>query len=488
MRRGGRTGAALGWAVPHLIPPRCRFHGGANPETTDPMAANDRSSAPCPSRPRHLRSRARPLLLWSLACALTLSGLATRPLAADGEVRIEQDFDGGSLLLEETRIEGDTVYLEGRDNYNRGRWKWIHFSMTGVEGRALEFEIGNHFATGPGRLDRLRFVYSHDQVRWTFFPQASHDRDRGVYRFGKGAPFTSDRVWVAFSMPYPVSRVADLVAFLRHSDHVFPTASSDERLVLGQSPGGTDDVGRTIPPQDIHGFMITDGAAGGVEDKEKVVILSGVHANETPASHVTEGLLLFLAGESPEATELRRAAEFYVYPMVNPDGRYAGYNRGGVLHPRRDTNRFWHEDLYADMPDIQLVGEAMKRDTAGSDVAFFLDFHSWSDTGHHFVIAERSLRDTVFWEALTGHEPDMRLRGTTFGDEQALAQAGRSSWFAHLRLGARHAMIPETMFRPGENSARYRRMGRAFGLALHADLVGGGVSPEAALRTPADQP
>ncbi len=444
-----------------------------------PMHAADHRSvavfpAPVPVVvPRAATSGFRALML-ALALILVLAPPAgllpwSQPAVA-GEVRFEQDFDGGSLLLEQTRIEGDTIYLEGRDNYNRGRWKWIYFSMTGVEGRELEFQIGNHFATGPGRLDRLRFVYSDDQVRWHFFDHTDHDRDAGVYRFSKGGPFASDRVWVAFSMPYPVSRVADLVAFLRHNDHVFPTASSDHRLVLGQSPGGTDDVGRAIPPQDIYGFLLTDG--GVADDKDKVVIVSGVHANETPAGHVTEGLLLFLAGDSPEAVELRRAAEFYVYPMVNPDGRYAGYNRGGVQHPRRDTNRFWHEELYADMPDIQLVGEAMKRDTAGSEVAFFLDFHSWSDTGHHFVIAEASLRDTAFWQALTGHEPDMRLRTSRFGDEEALRQAGRSSWFAALRLGARHAMIPETMFRPGEDSARYRRMGRAFGLALHADLVG----------------
>lgn len=412
-----------------------------------------------------LRRRCRALALAAAFPWLS----ASLPLAGEEGIAFDQDFDSGSLLLSGTRIEGDTVYLEGRDNYNPGRWKWIHFSMGGVEGRSLSFEISNRFATGVSRLDGLRFVYSHDEVRWRFFDEAEHDREAGVYRFRNREPFAADRVWVAYSIPYPYRRAADLVAWLRGSEYVFPTASSDQRLVLGLSPGGVDDLGREIPPHEIFGFLLTDGEAAG--PKERVVILSGVHANETPAGHVTEGLLLFLAGEEEEARQLREAAEFYVYPMVNPDGRYAGYNRGGVQHPERDTNRFWHEELYGDMPDIQLVAEAMKRDAGGGEVAFFLDFHSWSDTRRHFVFAEESIRGTRFWARLTELEPEMGLRTFEVGDEEAMREAGRSSWFAARRLGARHAMIPETMFRAGEGAARYRRMGRRFGLALHAELV-----------------
>jgi len=422
----------------------------------------------------------------SLLCTLTCLFAADPMAAEDGGIVIDQDFDGGSLLLAETRVEGDTVHLEGRDNYNPGGWKWIHFSMSGVEGRALRFEIGNHFATGASRLDRLRFVYSHDEVRWRFFDHCEHDREAGLYRFRNDEPFAADRVWVAFSLPYPYRRAAGLVAFLRGSEYALPTPSSDERFVLGHSSGGVDDLGREIPPHEVFGFLLTDAEAEG--PKQRVVILSGVHANETLAGHVTEGLLLFLASEEEEARELRAAAEFYVYPMVNPDGRYAGYNRGAVLHPERDTNRFWHEELYGDMPEIQLVAEAMKRDTAGGEVAFFLDFHSWSDTGRHFVIGEEALRETRFWTRLRDYEPEMNLRASTHGEEEALREAGRSSWFAARRLGARHAMIPETMFRPGENAARYRRMGRHFGLALYADLVEGSRAGEGvpAEREPAE--
>ena len=400
--------------------------------------------------------------------------------AAGSDIRFYHDFDNGSLLPENTRAEGDTVYFDGPDNFNPGGWKWIHFRMTGALDRALKFEIGNHYATGSGRLDDLVFVYSHDQIRWHFFDEAAHHRDEGVYRFFNNEPFAHDTVWVSFSLPYPHGRVANLVHFLRSNIYVFPTPSSDRRLVIGQSAGGTTDTGRTVPPLDLFGFKITDGEAGG--EKEKVVIISGVHANETLGNHVTEGLLLFLVSEEPEAVELRQNVEFFVYPMVNPDGRYGGYNRGGVQHPRRDTNRFWHEELYADMKEIQTVGEAMKRDTGGGGVAMFFDFHSWSDTRPHFVIAEAHVRDTPFWTRLTEFEPEMRFSASRYGDEEALREAGRSTWFAKHRLGARHAMTPETMFRAGENIDRYRRMGRHFGLAMYAELVESQRSPAARER------
>lgn len=408
-----------------------------------------------------LPARIYSLLLAALALASAL--------AASASVRIEQDFDSGSLLLSGTRIRGDTVTLAGRDNFNSGRWKWIHFRVDGIQGRTLRFEIGDNLAPSARALEHLNFVYSHDQIRWRFFDESRHDANRGRFSFRNHTPFEHDTVWIAFSLPYPYSRVASLVDFLRLSPYVFPTASSDARLVIGQSSGGIDDTGRFIPPHDLFGFRITDGTTAG--PKARVIIISGVHPNETPANHVTEGLLQFLVSEEPEAVELRRRTEFFIYPMVNPDARYAGFNRSTVQHPARDANRFWHEELYVDMQEIRTVAEAMKRDTQSEGVAFFIDFHSWTASRpKHFIFAEEHTRESAFWQRLIGLEPEHGFRAVNYPGEERVREAGRSTWFATVRLGARHAITAETKFIDGENTDRFRRMGRHYGLALHADL------------------
>ena len=56
-------------------------------------------------------------------------------------------------------------------------------------------------------------------------------------------------------------------------------------------------------------------------------------SSKTLGNWVLEGLVRWLVGDDPRAAALRREVEFYVYPMVNADGRFAGYNRGGVAWP-----------------------------------------------------------------------------------------------------------------------------------------------------------
>ena len=82
--------------------------------------------------------------------------------------------------------------------------------------------------------------------------------------------------------------------------------------------------------------------------------MSGVHANETLGNFTLEGLVDFLVSDDLEAAQLRRYAEFYVYPMANPDGRFAGYNRSTVQRVNVDPNRAWNPPNYFD-PDERVA-------------------------------------------------------------------------------------------------------------------------------------
>lgn len=372
---------------------------------------------------------------------------------------LDADFDSGSLDVAHSRVEGDTVHLAGRDNFNTGNWKWLHFTADNVRGRTPIFQIGNHFDTDPARLDRLRMVYSVDDEHWQYFDFNEHDPQAKTFRFSNHKPFNADRVTVAYGFPYPLSRVKEHTESVRNNRWVSPTASSDNQLVLGQSPGGTDDLGRAIHPNPIYGYTVTDPDAAG--PKKTVVLMSGVHPNETLANHVLEALVDWLIGDDAHASELRRLAHVLVYPMANPDGRYAGYNRSTVQHLDRDANRFWRKDLWQDMPDIAVVGNALLKDPPGP-IDIFIDLHCWTDTTHHVGILSKDdgFWDHPFWRAMTALEPGIASWDSGWDNPS-------TETFAFKQLKAGFCMTFELMYLPGEKLANLRRIGRHMGEALY---------------------
>lgn len=394
---------------------------------------------------------------------------------AVNDLTLDIDFDSGSLNVGRTRIEGDHIRLAGLENHNRGYWKWLYFRIRGARGRTLTFEIGDNFEPGSERLDHHKMVYSYDRRLWHFFPNNRRDVAGGRYYFSLAAPFEEDEVYVAYGLPYPFERLREFIDTVLSSPYVHPTPSSNENLVIGRTPGGRDEeTGRIVPAHDLYGFRVTDDSAE--RTKRRIVVLGGIHPNEPLGNHTIEGLLDFLLDpESEEAGVLRRRAEFFVYPMVNPDGRYAGYNRSTVQHVDRDANRFWREDLYEDMDDIRQVAEALKRDT-DRRVDYFVDFHCWTHTVQHFGILAQSegFHRDPFWLALRDLEPALSETDSDWENWSA-------ETFGFKRLGARFAMTFETMFIPDENIDRFQRLGRNVGLAFaRAISWEGNVAPEGA--------
>jgi len=162
---------------------------------------------------------------------------------------------------------------------------------------------------------------------------------------------------------------------------VQPTPSADEEGVLGRShgwPAGKtlEYAGKTfepdIPPQEIFGYQITNPEAEG--PKTHVVLASGNHPHEHMGCWVLEGMVNFLAGGDPRAKALRDKAVFFVYPMVNPDGRvfhlhgvprytYARFAGSPELYAAgvANHNRVWNTT--GRFRSIDIVTAAMKKDT-----------------------------------------------------------------------------------------------------------------------------
>jgi hypothetical protein len=392
---------------------------------------------------------------------------------AQAAITLDANFDNGSLCLSPSSacddsgvassVSGNTVSLVGRDNFNNTDWKWVYFQAAGVNGQLVNFEIGDDFQTGSSNLADHKFVYSYDQQNWSFFDNNQLITSQDKFVFSNNSAFAQDTVYVAYGLPYPYQRTVDHVASLAASPWVAPTATANDSLVVGQSPGGVDDVGRAIAPHNLYGFKVTDPSATG--PKQKIVLASGVHANETVGNLTLEGLLDFLVSDDLQAAKLRRYAEFYVYPMVNPDGRFAGNNRTTVAVGDVDPNRAWNPPSYREPGDTSTiaeaaqVGEAMRTDTGG-DVDYLIDFHSTVNHSipYHYGYILPAWQNDPYWLAVRSHEPSLITANASLID-YTLAKFGRDE------LNAEFSATFETLFIADENVDRFLSLGENFGRA-----------------------
>ncbi|MAT68675.1 MAG: hypothetical protein CMJ58_04055 [Planctomycetaceae bacterium] len=405
--------------------------------------------------PPALRSLRRLALLALTAAALTMR-------TADGAITLSADFDQGGLDLANSSVAGTTVTLAGRDNFNPGQWKWLYFRADGVAGLTPQFRIGDNFNTGASSLAGHAMVYSYDQQSWEFFDNNTLSTSQDTFAFSNQQPFNGDSVYVAYGLPYPTERVAADVQSRASSPWVSPTTTGDASLVIGASPGGIDDLGRTIGPHDLYGYKLTDSASPATT-KKKVVLFGGVHANETLGNYTLEGLVDFLDGDSPEAARLRRLAEFYVYPMVNPDGRFAGYNRSTVESPTVDPNRAWDPPLYDSVDEVRTVATAALTDTGG-DVDYVIDFHSTVNGKEgHFGYVLPAYQSDPLWQNFLDLEPSVRTL-------TALLQDDTGAKFGRDQLNAEFSITLETQFLAGENIDRFLALGANLGLAFEQTL------------------
>jgi hypothetical protein len=378
------------------------------------------------------------------------------------EITLHAEFDQASLDVNRSHAHGNDVTLVGRDNYNTGHWKWIYFAAEGVAGQRPIFRIDGDYVFGSDTLAEHKMAYSFDQQAWFYFDVNKLGGD-GMFTFFNEAAFREDKVYVAYGLPYPYRRVVEHTKRIASSPWVHPTKSSDESLILGQSPGGIDDMDREIRPRNIYGYRISDETAGG--PKSRVVLVGGVHANESLASFVLEGLVEFLISDAVEARQLRRRCEFFVYPMVNPDGRRAGFNRSTVQYSSRRPNRNWKPPKYGGLDDIRLVGEALRTDVGEAEI--LIDFHSDSvgKSGHYaYVLPE--WQDHPLWRNFQALEPEVQTRDAKLVD-RTTARFGRDE------LGAEFSITFETQFVAGEHADRFLEMGANWGRALHRTLGAG---------------
>jgi hypothetical protein len=402
---------------------------------------------------------------------LPVIGVLALTTAGPAQIRLDQNFDSGSLDVAATRIDytrplQPLVTLEPRrfaGSWSGDHW-WVQFKASGIQGLTPRFRLPTAGAF-QGYSNAHRWVFTATPAlenSWRFFDHGSVSG--GYFNFSNRAAFATPDVYIAYGIPFPVSRTAATTQALVHHPFVSPTRSANPSLVIGRTPGTAggnyrDDLGRTVPAFDLYGYRISDPAAPG--PKMTVVITTGNHSGEHSGTWTLQGFVDFVLGTTADAAELRRMAEIFVYPQSDPEGRHAGYFRSNPENPARNHNRFW--DQPAGFSDVTIITGAMRHDTGG-DVDFFFDFHSFgSATGIGYYRHSEGVLTSIFTARVRALEPLLREMSSTGGPSPGIA----SVWAASgTGLRAEVAITPETGFLANQPVSRYRTLGANYARAV----------------------
>lgn len=281
---------------------------------------------------------------------------------------------------------------------------------------------------------------------------------------------------------YTVRMKCEHLEQVRRSPYVRPTPSADADFLIGRSAGwkgsaeafdqaahvppvtnrdGERIVPPEIPPQDLHGYLITDFDT--TAPKQRIVLTDGIHTEHT-GSWSFHATIDFLLSDDPRAATLRKKAEFHVYPLINPDGRYI-FSR--VRNPElaaggwRNALRMWLSAGIFQSSDI--LGDAMRYDTGGR-ADYHIDYHSNGTV----IYKVRGRGESAFVRAMAAQDPPIQSVG-------AIRSGVSMPAWAERELNAAHVFQLE--HNPWLSLDECLRIGRAYALGLH-DAITGNVSGE----------
>lgn len=325
----------------------------------------------------------------SLVLALCLAAA----LNASGPVVARSDFESGSPGL--WRVESDThVLFTPRRDWDQDSVNtavtWFYGCLSNVLDREVTLEAaGLDYTVYNGvRGTFLPFarntypVFSYDRENWQRFTCCTADSLARTFRMRQ--VFSRDTVWVAYTIPYTLSRLEALLQQVKACP-----------AVRVEAPG------RSVEGRPLYLVTVAEPSPAPGDSRPVVWVAARQHAFESGGSWAAEGLLRFLASDSPEAVELRRRLVFRVWPMLNPDGVENGgtrFNARGV-----DLNRHWHQsdplsDDPARAPEITLVKKALAAWRASHRLDLWINIHNndmvWNDDGDYirFAPAEQESR------------------------------------------------------------------------------------------------
>jgi cytosolic carboxypeptidase protein 2/3 len=152
-----------------------------------------------------------------------------------------------------------------------------------------------------------------------------------------------------------------------------------------------------------------------------------------------EGFIRFLNSAHREAVELRKRINFFIVPMVNPDGVILGNTRTSAAG--KDLNRQFlmaNRDLY---PEVSLIKDFGKRLHSKYGAFMYLDFHGHSRKKNTFFygpaygISEPNYyKCRILPKLIEKIDSNFRFHSCSFTIDEEKKQTARAVMFEHLRI------------------------------------------------------
>jgi murein tripeptide amidase MpaA len=258
-------------------------------------------------------------------------------------MRIDSDFDGGSILVLD--LGQSEARLALREDSVADYRQWFYFWVHGVEGTPCTFAIEDAVSSSfPGGWSGYRACASYDGDTWFRVPTGIE----GGALVIRHTPERPDVAYACFA-PYVTERYDDLMGR------------------VGRSPRArVEEIGKSVEGRPLH--VVTFGS----EDRpvHRLWIIAHQHPGETMAAFCVEGLIdrLLDPGDAAAAALIDQAV-VHVVPRMNPDGSAHGNHRTNAAG--RDLNREWTDPSMEASPEVFLVRRALEE----RGVDLFVDIH-----------------------------------------------------------------------------------------------------------------
>ena len=333
----------------------------------------------------------------------------------DHTLHFESRFESGNLEKAYKLSEDEyNLYLEF-DISTKKHTQWFYFSVKNYKSNhQVKFNIVNLMKYDSLYNNGLKpAVYSEKDfnesgLRWhrageeiSYFKNSSESESKKGYftlTFKYTFKHPNDKVYFAHCYPYTYTDLNNFLKTLEEYPSIARVDSLCSTLAGNSCPVVTiTSKIQTYTEPSCENLKVNRTAAGRAvvrlreakksksgasmpetehKTKKGVMITARVHPGETNSSHLVEGLIKFLLGNSKSARALRKNFVFRIIPMLNPDGVVYGNYRCSLLGV--DLNRRWLKPNKCLHPTIFYAKRFIQMFSEEHELAMFCDIHGHS--------------------------------------------------------------------------------------------------------------
>lgn len=242
----------------------------------------------------------------------------------------------------------------------------VHFKVDNANGSRFEYS-------------KINPVYSYDHDTWSLV--SDYELLGNDLHFNQS--FSESDVEIASWIPYTYQ---DLVNFVNE----YNGTTNLNISVYGKSELGNN----------LYRFDISNYSTSGLG----YVLISRQHPAESYPSFSVEEAIKWLLSANETAQKIRSRYNFYIYPMLNPDGVAEGNDRDS--NSDSELNNEWGDGI--EDRSVEVNETYLDLQTINDSFDVFLDWHSSKQFYPYFLVVENSTTDNDYKTNMTILASSMR--------------------------------------------------------------------------------